>query len=296
MLEEFANTMALRTGGLNGIQKLIDSKAIGTIELSTGIRISGVFDTVLKADNRPIYFQTKTETALSYRDKELVGHGIKNHPKGFGSPIGKLKGINLAIEDMSPRDLNAYNIYEGKVVTLEFENNLIVHGEIITGKRNLQGKIILISFKNCTVSHFDTVLFCPEYGLFDMAVGKSIVSAFSGPADYNSFNLITHKQTHQTIKSKKTKEDFDLELLYQDIRNYREGKNKTVSLPKVLELLEKKHTSDWLLSIELYELAYKNKDEKLKESVLKHLEDVKQKRPQVKQLIKGGLQIIDRSL
>jgi phenylalanine-4-hydroxylase len=41
-----------------------------------------------------------------------------NTSHGFGSPIGKLKGI--AIEDMSPRDLRAYNIAETEVVTLEF--------------------------------------------------------------------------------------------------------------------------------------------------------------------------------
>ena len=43
VLEEFANKMALRKGGLKGVQKLIDSKNIGTIELSTGIQISGIF-------------------------------------------------------------------------------------------------------------------------------------------------------------------------------------------------------------------------------------------------------------
>ena len=37
VLEEFANTMALRKGGLSGVNKLIDSKALGTIELSTGL-------------------------------------------------------------------------------------------------------------------------------------------------------------------------------------------------------------------------------------------------------------------
>jgi phenylalanine-4-hydroxylase len=38
VLEEFANKMALRTG-LSGINKLIDSNALGTIELSTGLQI-----------------------------------------------------------------------------------------------------------------------------------------------------------------------------------------------------------------------------------------------------------------
>lgn len=167
VLEEFANTMALRRGGLGGVQKLIESKALGSIELSTGIQVSGVFSNVIAHDGKPIYVQTTGKTALAYREKELIGHGASYHSEGFGSPIGKLKGINLAIEDMSPRDLRAYDIYEGERVTLEFEGGIKVVGDIITGTRNLQGKIILISFKNCTVSYGETILFKPEWGIYD---------------------------------------------------------------------------------------------------------------------------------
>lgn len=293
VLEEFANTMALRKGGLNGINKLINSKALGTIELSTGLQISGVFSHVIENNGNPIYIQTTGETALSYREKELVGHGVKNHKDGFVSPLGKLKGINLAIEDMSPRDLSAYNIYEEKTITLDFEGGIKVSGEIITGKRNLQGKIILISFKNCIVTHGDTVLFQPEWGIYDMAVGKDIVSAFSGPADLNSFDLITHKIVSQTIHVKKSKNRLELEGLYKQIRDYRAGKNKTISRTKVLEQLIERHPNDWLLSIELYELAFKEHEKNLCESILKHLETLKQNRPEVGKLIDDGLDIIN---
>src|SRR5690606_2585740 len=160
-----ANKMALRTRGVSGIQKLINSKALGTIELSTGIQISGVFTNVIEHEGKPVYLQTTGKTALSYREKELVGHGTAYHAEGFGSPVGKLKGINLAIEDMSPRDLKAYNIYEGERVTLEFEGGIEVTGDIITGTRNLQGKIILISFRNCTVTCGEKILFKPEWGI-----------------------------------------------------------------------------------------------------------------------------------
>lgn len=148
VLEEFANTMALRTGGLEGIKKLIESSALGTIEFSTGLQVSGVFSNVIENNNDVVYTQTTGKTALAYRGKELIGHGTHYHQHGYGTTSGKLKGINLAIEDMSPRDLRAYDIYEGETVELEFEGNIKVKGDIITGKRNLQGKIILISFKN----------------------------------------------------------------------------------------------------------------------------------------------------
>ncbi|WP_348798404.1 aromatic amino acid hydroxylase [Flavobacterium adhaerens] len=292
ILEEFANTMALRTGGLSGIQKLINSKALGTIELSTGLQISGIFSNVIEQDGKPIYFQTIGKTALSYREKELVGHGIETHPHGFGSPIGKLKGINLAIEEMSPRDLKAYGIYEGLSVTLEFEGDIKVVGEIITGKRNLHGEIILICFKNCTVTHGETVLFQPEWGNYDMAVGKKLVSAFSGPADVNSFDLISHVPSTKTIKAKQTAERDDLEILYQSIRNIRETNDSTTSLEPIFKKIQENHPTDWLLSVELIELLNTRNEPSLMKEVLLHLENLKKQRPEITKLIDYGLELI----
>jgi phenylalanine-4-hydroxylase len=291
VLEEFANTMALRTGGLSGIKKLIYSKALGTIELSTGIQISGLFTNVIEHEGKPVYVQTTGKTALSYREKELVGHGTQYHAEGFGSPIGKLKGINLAIEDMSPRDLRAYDIYEAEKVTLEFEGNITVTGEIITGSRNLQGEIIIISFKNCTVMHNDTILFQPEWGIYDMAVGKKVTSAFSGPADVNSFDMINHVPSSYTIKAKKSSEREELEGLYHNIRNIREGKPAVISIEKTFGILKEKHAKDWLLALEIAELSDKGNNIDLLHQVLIHLEKVKQTRPEISHLISGGLEL-----
>mgnify|MGYP003435282781 FL=1 len=292
ILEEFANTMALRTGGLSGIKKLIDSKALGTVELSTGLQISGVFTNVIEHEGKPIYLQTTGKTALANREKELVGHGTAAHLEGFGSPIGKLKGINLAIEDMSPRDLKAYDIYEGETATLEFEGNIKVVGEIITGKRNLHGEIILISFKNCTVTHGETVLFRPEWGTYDMAVGKKLVSAFSGPADVNSFDLIAHVPSSKTIKASTSEERDALEVLYHTVRNIRETKDTTTSLAPIFEKLKEEHSNDWLLCVELAELLKARNETQLLTEILSHLENLKKQRPEVAQLISNGLELI----
>jgi phenylalanine-4-hydroxylase len=292
VLEEFANTMALRTGGLSGIKKLINSNALGTIELSTGLQVSGVFTNVIEHEGKPIYIQTTGKTALSYREKELVGHGTETHAHGFGSPVGKLKGINLAIEDMSPRDLRAYDIYEGESVRLEFEGDISVEGEIITGSRNLQGEIILISFKNCTVKHGEIVLFIPEWGTYDMAVGKKVVSAYSGPADVKSFDLITHVPSSKTIKAQRSEERIDLERLYQTVRNIRTGRDTGTPLKNVFLELKTNHSRDWLLCIEIAELLAKRNDPELMQEVLIHLEKLKEKRQDIAHLITNGLELI----
>ncbi|SNR14371.1 aromatic amino acid hydroxylase [Tenacibaculum jejuense] len=257
VLEQYANTMGIRKGGLSGINKLIDSKNLGTIELSTGIQVSGVFSNVITDENnKPIYIQTTGGTALSNRDKELIGHGTNYHAEGFGSPIGKLRGINIPIENMSPRDLEAYGIYEGKTVNLEFEGGVKVEGEVITGTRDLRGKILLISFKNCTVTHFDTVLFHPDWGIYDMAVGVDVVSAYAGPADVNSFEDLGKVSETKTHKINYSSSDRELYGLYDQVRQMRES--NTFSEEKIIaifNLVEEKFNEDWLLVLELYEIA-----------------------------------------
>ena len=296
VLEEFANTMALRKGGLVGVKKLINSKKLGTLELSTGLQISGIFSRVIEHDRKPVYVQSEGPTALSFREKELVGHSIDHHADGFGTPIGKLKGINLAIEDMSPRDLKAYNIYEGERVNLEFEGHIKVEGTIVTGTRNLKGEIILITFDDCTVSYKDEVIFQPERGFYNMAVGVSVDSAFNGPADLTSFDLITHELSTTTIKVEKSQEDLKLEQYYEQVRHFREGINKTISRNKVFKEIKENYPDDWLLPVELYELAKTNGDFDFSDQIQEHLEDVKRRNPKFGHLIDDGLALVDQSL
>ncbi|RMA57635.1 aromatic amino acid hydroxylase [Ulvibacter antarcticus] len=294
VLEEFANTMAVRKGGWRGLKKLIQSKQLGTIELSTGLQISGHFKRMIQnEDNEVVYFETEGETALSYREKEVIGHGVSRHQNGFRSPLGKLKGINLAIENMGPRDLQAYDFYDGKSIGFEFESGITVKGLNVTGMRNLRGELMLIQFTNCTVTYKDEVLFTPEMGDFDMAVGKEIVSAFAGAADYLSFDLVNHVSSSKTLRTKPSEKENELNEMYRKVREIREEPSPNLSqrernaLLEIYELVERNHTNDWLLPLEIYELT--KADE-----VLKYLMDLKIRRPKVAHLIDNGLLLIEK--
>jgi len=291
VLEEFADTMALRNGGLKGIEKLIDSNDLGTIELNTGIQISGNFTRVIDDENyRAIYYQTTGPTALAYKNKQLIGHGKEYHADGFGSPIGKLKGINIAIEDMSPTDLEAYGIYEGKQVTLNFKRGITVTGEIITGKRNLQGKIILISFKNCTVKYGDEILFQPEWGIYDMAVGANITSAYSGIADPDSYKLTYEAPKEKTHKIVYSSKQIAIHKLYQQVRDMRE--NNTINITELNAIFDKINSSDkeWLLALEIYELV-SDLDNSLKTNIFNFLNQ--NSKGKYGNLINDGLELIN---
>ena len=294
VLSEFANTMALRTGGLKGVSKLIDSKNLGTVELSTGVQISGMFTNVIEDKKGKVaYIQTTGPTALSNRDKELIGHGIRYHAEGFGSPVGKLKGINLHIEDMSPRDLKAYGIYEGEEMTLEFESGVVVKGKAITGTRDLRGKILIVSLKDCTVTYKDEVLFRPEWGIYDMAIGKEVVSAYSGPADVDSFEDLGKVSETKTHKIEYTRAEIKLYNMYSDIKEAREEETITEPMIKmILDVLQKEYPNDWLLSLEMLELAIKE-DYSIKNEIKDYLDGLKSNKS-YKTLIENGLHLLSQ--
>ena len=260
VLEKFADSMALRKGGLSGMNKVIKSKQLGTAELSTGIQISGVFTRVIKHNNNPIYIQTNGPTALASKGKELIGHGKEYHTEGYGTPIGKLEGVNLPIEDMSPKDLVAYGIVEKKHIELNFEGGVKVSGKIITGKRDLQGKILLISFNECTVTYNKQILFKPEWGIYDMAVGEKIVSVYAGPASDESFDDLHTVSKVKTKKIKYSKKEKELFKLYKKVRSFRENKKTNFKLlANVYSQIQSKYKNEWLILFEIYEIIYDSK-------------------------------------
>ena len=287
VLEKFANTMAVRKGGLEGIQKLIASKKMGTIKLNTGVQISGTFKTVINDGDTPIYFQTIGSTALAHEGTELIGHGVERHPNGYGSTIGNLKDISTLIQDMSPEDLKKNGIIEGKTTRLCFEGGIIVNGKVITGKRDIQGKIILISFNNCLVTYNEQVLFEPSWGIYDMVIGNIISSAFAGPADPNSFDDIYKISRQKTTKILYSDKEKKLHELYKLVKFHRvNNTNEFDVLKSVFKKVVKNYPSEWLILLEIYELIY-NKDLSLMNEVHDQLSKLQQNKLYTKLIIDG---------
>ena len=292
ILEEFANTMSVRRGGYRGVQKLIDSNMVGTIELSTGLQVSGRFERmILNEDREVIFFKTSGPSALAYREKELIGHGVEAHQDGFSSPIGKLKNISLAIEDMGPFDLKAYNFYDGEWLSFEYESGIKVEGQNVTGIRNVQGKLMLIQLTNCTVTYGDKVLFQPEWGVYDLAIGKEVVSAFAGAADYLSYPNLYQPSETLTRKPEKSADLIALEGLYAYVRQLRtENTASDQALEDIFAKLRADHSSDWLLSLELLELA---KSAELQTQLTEYLLSLASQHPKVSHLIKEGIELLE---
>tara|TARA_B100000780_G_scaffold181260_1_gene127154 strand:+ start:1267 stop:3012 length:1746 start_codon:yes stop_codon:yes gene_type:complete len=290
VLEELADQMSLRKGGLEGLKKLISSKQLGTIELSTGLQISGVFDNYISSPNdnkETAYLGTNSKTALSYRNKELVGHSTSYHSTGFGSPIGKLKKSNLAIEDMSPSDLELFGIIEGKKTSLEFESGVIVKGTIITGIRNVFGKILLISFKNCLVTFKNQTLFQPDWGIYDMVVGNKITSAYSGSADNSSFKI--EKRNYKSTPISKVPKS---NSLYKDVEKFSCSKFSSKEKETLFKKIINTSPDNWLVVLNFYETCLNKSFFDYSDKALVYLNKIMTDSTKYSNLIKNGIAII----
>lgn len=292
VLEEFANTMALRKGGIDGVMKAITSGSTGTCVYSSGLQVSGTFQEMILHREALVYLRTEGPTQLCFEGCQLDGQGKDYHLHGFGSPVGKLKNSSVPLEFMSDGDLENLGARPGSRAQLEFESGLSVQG-ILGHITRAEGRILLVTFTDCTVIFREKTLFRPEWGKYDMAVGEKIVSVFSGPADPDAYELeypIPGEKTHKIIHSDRA---IRLHQLYQEIRDFREGKTLFVNLNKLFEETRKNYPEEWLLPLEIAELADKQPDiTQLKQEILDYLRNVKSQDPELKRLIDNGLVLV----
>ena len=289
VLEEFANTMALRKGGLEGLEKAIASNNTCTVEYSSGLQVSGIFNNVIADNDQIVYVSTSSPTALAWQNKELVGHDKSYHAHGFSSPVGRLKNTSMPLENMCVDELMSLEIEAGKQVALEFESGVNVQGKLINVSKNRKGLNMILSFEDCRVNYNDEVLFQPEWGTYDMAVGESIVSVFSGAADMAVFSkdnlFVPSELTHKIQYGEKR---LELHKLYQKIRDIREGNADKQELAGVWQELIK-YPKDWLAAVEILEIST---DDSLNSDIKTHLYNADGDEV-TKGLIKDSLSLIE---
>jgi len=256
-VDQFAATMAFRKGGTASLDKALETESVTTMVFSSGLQVTGMLATILKDEyGEAAYFRTKGPTALSLDNKQLDGHGKETHRKGFGTPIGSLED-GIVLEDCSKEQLQDLGIIEEQTTILKFQSGVRVAGTV-KSILSSEGKPILISFKECSVTYKEKVLFESSWGTFDMAVGAKVISVFAGAADPNRYYDFPPIEEVEEIAPQKSWNE--LETLYEEIRSFREGTEwKEQSIAQVLAILEDRYPKEWLLRLEILEL-YKKHD------------------------------------
>jgi len=294
VLEEFADTMAFRKGGTESIMKAIACKNVATAVYSSGLQVSGVFtDLGVSPTDQVTFIKSTGPSALAYHNKQLNNHGKNYHADGFSSPVGKLKSAEKPLEDFTNEEIKMLGYSSGGRSQLVFESGITVNGNVENILR-ADGKAILITFNDCTVTESNgNILFKPEWGIYDMAVGEEIISVFNGAADkdaYEEITLISEAKTHKITYDEKI---IKLHNLYKEVRTIRENGEHIDKLSYIFEQLKTNHRQDWLCALEILELVYHKKIyHQLEKEVLVYLEIKAGREAEHTKLINDGLHVI----
>ena len=298
VLEEFESTMAYRVGGLESVTKAIECKNICTAVFSSGLQLSGVFSKVHADANHAIkYINTQGPSSLAFKDQQIEGHGVHYHAHGFGSPVGKLKDANKSLEDYTTADLLSAGMIKDHEIELAFENGILVEGKLV-GQTYMENKLVLLSFADCKVTDKEgQVFFEPAWGMFDMAIGDTIVSVFNGSADKKIFEDQLHISEQPTHQQNYTAKDLQYQSLFNQIRTYREEAKSDDTLHQIWHDIKNDFEADWLGTMELLELADTMPTQKVLADALRaQLKIQSEKYPAFSKLIRDGLKIIDAKL
>jgi phenylalanine-4-hydroxylase len=255
VLEEFAASMCFVKGGAESVQKAIEAESVCTAVYDSGLQVSGRFSEVLcDVVGNATYIRTEGPTQIAYKDKELSEHGVDTHAQGFGSPVGRLKDFHRCLSEYSVDELKTHGIRVGETVELEYLSGITVRGilrEIVRhNHRNL-----LLSFEDCSVTDLDgRVLFSPDWGVYDLAVGATITSVFGGVADREKRQLFRPTPSGTATNLSHDENLMKAYSAVADLHTRATPVDVAELTPEITNLLSQ-YPNDWLIRSELLNVA-----------------------------------------
>jgi phenylalanine-4-hydroxylase len=261
VLEDFAGRLSFRRGGVFGLECAKEAKTVNTVELDSGIQISGVLKNYFLSEGRdaqPVYLQFEGPSQLSLNNAELEGQGVRRHSHGYSTPLGKLRSHNRGLGTYSQDELGRLGLKIGDRACLQFESGVTVEG----GLKNWlfkNGRLLLLTWADCKVTLGDKVFFDPAWGEYDMIAGDGVVSVFGGPADREKYGQTEDFANKRVMPRSFSPHEKEVHALFQELRDLRES-NSTAPLSRWQKLRQKFLESDrfpWLAGLELVELSHR---------------------------------------
>ena len=149
----------------------------------------------------------------------------------------------------------------------------------------------MISFDDCEIKYQNHILFEKSWGKYDLIIGEKIISCYPGPADEKSFPEKKYDYKSQTIKANYSESDIKIHKLYNEVEKIRTSNVNYDRIKLIFEELESTKSQEWLLLLEICEIA-KKIDEFLYKKIKNYLENLSIIRSDLNKLILDGLKII----
>ncbi len=270
-LEAFSQTLAFQTGGVEGLKKAHESRVVTGLVTDSGIEVCGVlerFECYPPNSESVVFVKYAGPCQLGFQGKQLDGHGVAWHHHGFSTALGSLQSKPsksdsvdraLRLSAMTYNQVQDYLVQHGGLL---FESGIEVRGQLDSVVER-DGRLLILSFSNCTVTwrkaSGDEVLFRPEWGVYDLITGETIVSVFGGPIERDVYYRDTKQmmQLPDVQKTNLTTDKIELDEFYKQVRLWRESLQKPSSgdVFNIVKNIYKKYPDEWLLALQILELS-----------------------------------------
>lgn len=265
VLHKLDARLAYRIGGVSSLGKAQQSGAISTVCLDSGLAVSGRLTAFEHEGDRIDFIKFSGPVQISSEGSELRGQGISRHAEGFSTPLGRLEAFpHKPLHQLTEQELLSLGLKKGQRCQLRFVSGFEVDGYVRELLR-IKGHVALITFGDCSVRRGEQLYFDPAWGEFDMMVGERVPSVYGGPADRDAFgeHEIGAASTSPARESPYTPEELSLFLHYQTLHNLRDQQRSAPPpqhelarhLKHLSESVLKESPSEWLLQLEIFELA-----------------------------------------
>lgn len=257
VLDELENRMAFRKGGQYALEQATISQTVNTIQVNTGLQISGQLVDYSPSD-KPAFIRFRGPCQLAFKGKELPNHGTSRHLHGFSTPLG------LTNSGESIAALAQGWIPEQKI-KLRYASGIELKATLVS-KGVHEDQLLYLTFKDCEIHQGSEQLYKPEWGEMDLALGEEIECIFGGPADRTAYGEVAdfvNQRVPEKSYSPVQKEAF---LLFKNLRTAREQKNQSLWKVSIEDFLANKQLP-WLIGLEILEIADLNRwsSDKLKD-------------------------------
>jgi phenylalanine-4-hydroxylase len=299
VIDELAERMAYRRGGLQGLETARKARTLTTTEFESGVQVTGILTEYRQDSGGALSFLKWTgPSQLSQREVQLPQQGPDYHREGFSSPVGLIKGLPKAPSLATAADWQSIGCVEGSHCRIEFVSGIIVEGRWVSTQKS-EGKTLVMVFEQVRVSQGQEILFDPSWGTFDMILAEKVVSVFGGAADRHAY-FEKQAQRHfkpRAQKSNGTDLNRDLAKLYSQVREIRHrGPLQGDSVQALLSIygeLNKSYLKDWLLRLEILELLQTNPQSlRVCEQIKGQLEQLGDESDRLKMLVRRGLALL----
>jgi phenylalanine-4-hydroxylase len=257
LLLKYKEQMCFYSGGTKSLHKAKRAATLTHTTFENKLSVSGVVETYEIKNDTPIFIAWSGPVQLAYKNSQLQKHATTRHPLGFSSPIGRWKNTDKPPCDLNDYDLNKIGIHKGAKASICFDSGIIVSGCVKHWLHSDERKLLLITWSDCRVYSNNKEYYKPEWGEFDMIVGREILSIGGGASDPDKYPQSPQIKikTNPNRLSELNSNEIKIISLYQEVKNLRKN-DKNIALKKLQKLSEKilhHHPKQWLLGLELIE-------------------------------------------